>query len=278
MTAWRKILGGLKSEMILADIFPQNTNAAGVQIGNSQRVSNSPTPSLLLNQFTNLWVPKCWVFFCARFLRFPRLKAFPFDQQSLQVVVASEKLMADEMVRSPKSRTDFGVLDVKNGNLGGSVHGENSGMSCNVPICLGILQLSNWYGFLKLRLFQYEIVSIYCWWQNSDLSIDIINVPQFTPRQTNIAMNLLKKIMFYLLPSWFNKGGYTPSQSTFHYRRVFFFHRKPEGMKPPGVCRVVFEFVVRIDFQVSIEDWKGEKFTPRISCFEEELMSHLWCL
>ena len=43
--------------------------------------------------------------------------------------------------------------------FGGSVHGENSGMSCNVPICLGILKWSNWYGWLKLRLFQYEVIS-----------------------------------------------------------------------------------------------------------------------
>lgn len=49
----------------------------------------------------------------------PRLKAFPFDQQSLQVVVASEKLMADEMVRSPEKPNGWGVLDVNNGNLGG---------------------------------------------------------------------------------------------------------------------------------------------------------------
>ena len=100
--------GGLKSGMILPDVFPKNTNAAGIQIGSSPRVSNSPTPSLLLNQFTNLWIPKCWIFFALQHLASvppvpsPCLKAFPFDQQSLQVVVASEKLMADEMVRSPE--------------------------------------------------------------------------------------------------------------------------------------------------------------------------------
>ena len=110
--------GGLKSGMILADIFPKNTNVAGVQIGNSQCQT--------VQHLRFCWIssPICGsqnvgCFFCARFLRFPRLKAFPFDQQSLQVVVASEKLMADEMVRSPEKPNGWGVLDVNNGNLGG---------------------------------------------------------------------------------------------------------------------------------------------------------------
>lgn len=57
------------SEMILPDVFPKNTNVAGVQIGSSQRVSNSPTPSLLLNQLTICGSQNVGVFFCARFLR-----------------------------------------------------------------------------------------------------------------------------------------------------------------------------------------------------------------
>jgi len=59
-------------------------------------------------------------------------KAFPFDQQSLQVVVASEKLMADEMVLNP--HTDSKVTGVKDGVLLGSGFTGLEGVKPNYTI------------------------------------------------------------------------------------------------------------------------------------------------
>ena len=92
----------------------------GSKLGNSPRISNSPTPSFFVpaHHFWGRFFVTLQHFGSVFFQL--RLKAFPFDQQSLQVVVASEKLMADEMVRSPKSSWMKGV---------GCSHGQ-FGCSC----------------------------------------------------------------------------------------------------------------------------------------------------
>ena len=156
MTASSKIFGGLKSGS--SRHFPPKYQCCGCpNRKQSKSIKQSNTFAFVesVHQFVG---PKMLgVFFALGSSASIASRPFPLINKVCKLSWPPKNSWQMRWSEAPKSRMDFGVLDVNSGNLGGVSMVKIQ--VCHVPICLGILQLFNWCGWLKLRLFQYEVIS-----------------------------------------------------------------------------------------------------------------------